>query len=140
MTTVQFKVGHPIAVGGHVANPGEPEGIGGERTNMDSPVIPSNAGHNNREEMEGVNGFHSDSSVNRLKVGLYPHPWRLSSRLPVSSLRRRLTVCKIPQSPHLAVVSLDAYKAPATGKCNLLGSDIPDFLDCLAVSHFLGML
>ncbi|KAF7136920.1 hypothetical protein CNMCM5793_006582 [Aspergillus hiratsukae] len=41
----------------------EPEGMEGERTNMevDSPAIPSNACQNNDEEMEESNGFHSDS-------------------------------------------------------------------------------
>jgi hypothetical protein len=45
-----------------ITHPEEPEGIEGEQTNMevDSAVISSNAGQNNREEMEESNSFELD--------------------------------------------------------------------------------
>jgi hypothetical protein len=46
-----------------VVHPEEPEGMESERTNIevDSPVIPSNDGPNDREEMEESNSFDNDS-------------------------------------------------------------------------------
>jgi hypothetical protein len=46
-----------------VVHPQRPEWIEGERTSMEvnSPVIPSNVGQNDGEEMEESNGFNSDS-------------------------------------------------------------------------------
>jgi hypothetical protein len=50
-------------LGPPVVHPEEPEGMESERTNMevDSPVIPSNDGPNDREEMEESNSFDNDS-------------------------------------------------------------------------------